>query len=138
MLLCKKIVPVQDKQRLTAALERARGSWLTYAPYLDLFGSELRRAQAVPPDQVPRDMVTMNSRIAIRDAGTGEAICYTLVYPEQEAPHAGLISALSPMGMALLGARVGEEVCWLCTDGPKAAAVERLIYQPESAGDHHL
>jgi transcription elongation GreA/GreB family factor len=38
------------------------------------------------------------------------------------------------MGAALLGARVGEEVCWISADGPETAKVERLLYQPESAG----
>jgi hypothetical protein len=39
------------------------------------------------------------------------------------------------MGMALYGARVGEEVCWMSAKGPEVATVQRLIYQPESAGD---
>jgi transcription elongation GreA/GreB family factor len=39
--------------------------------------------------------------------------------------------------MALYGARVGEEVCWMSTAGPEVATVHRLIYQPEAAGHHH-
>ena len=64
---------------------------------------------------------------------TDEQICYTLVYPEEDAPHAGRISVLSPMGMVLLGARVGDEVCWNSSVGPRAARVARLLYQPEAA-----
>ena len=30
-------------------------------------------------------MITMNSRFALRDEHTGDTICYTLVYPEEEA-----------------------------------------------------
>src|SRR5436305_14425165 len=84
MLLCTKVISARDGERLSAEIDRARSSWLTYAPYLDLFRSELRRAQAVPPAEVPDDAVTMNSRFAARDAGTGETICYTLVYPGVE------------------------------------------------------
>jgi len=138
MLLCRKVIPAQDYRRLAAAIDRARSSWLTYAPYLDVFRGELEKARAVPPDQVPDDAITMNSRFALLDPTTGESICYTLVYPEQESQERGRLSALSPMGMAVFGARVGEEVCWISSDGPKVARVQRLLYQPEKAGDHDL
>lgn len=138
MLLCNRIVPIHDKRKLTAAIERARSSWLTYAPYLDCFRAELRRSEGVPPDQVPGDMITMNSRFAMSEPTEGGEISYTLVYPDQEARHAGRVSALSPMGVALFGARVGDEVCWPSANGPEVATIRRVIYQPESAGDHHL
>jgi regulator of nucleoside diphosphate kinase len=48
------------------------------------------------------------------------------------------VSVLTPMGMALLGARVGREVCWIGNHGPEVATVEKLVYQPERDGDHHL
>ena len=41
MLLCTKVISVRDSERLNAEIDRARSSWLTYAPYLDLFRSEL-------------------------------------------------------------------------------------------------
>ena len=49
-------------------------------------------------------MITMNSSFALQDDHTGDTLCYTLVYPEEEAPHAGNVSVLSPMGMVLYGA----------------------------------
>lgn len=137
MLLCTRTVPTRDKEHLIDALTQARSSWVTYAPYLDYFRSELRRANGVPPSDVPSDMVTMNSRFVLRDEVTDEQACFTLVYPGEEAPLQGRISALSPMGMAVFGARVGDEVSWISSDGPRAAKIAELIYQPESAGDHH-
>ena len=127
-------VSLIDKDRLIAALDRALGSWTTYAPYLEFFHSRLRGSQPVPPQRVPDDVITMNSRFAVRDDQTGEIMSYTLVYPEDEAPHDGKLSALSPMGMALYGARVGEEVCWMSSTGPQVATVKELHYQPEAAG----
>ena len=47
----------------------------------------------------------MNSRFALRDWRTEETIAYELVYPEDEAPPHGKVSVLSPMGMAVFGAR---------------------------------
>jgi regulator of nucleoside diphosphate kinase len=138
MLLSRRIVSANDNVRLAAAVDRARRSWQTYAPYLDQFRAELRRAPALAASDLPRDVITMNSRFAVTNPRADESICYALVYPEAEAPADGLLSVLSPMGMALLGARVGDVVCWHSADGPEVARVDRLIYQPEAAGDLHL
>ena len=138
MLPRKKVVSVQDHERLKTAVDRARSSWLTYAPCLDSFRTGLRTAQAVPPAEVPGDMITMNSRFAVLDPRTGQSICYTLVYPEHESREKGKLSVLSPMGMALLAARVGDEVRWTSGDGPEVARVQNLLYQPEKAGDQNL
>jgi regulator of nucleoside diphosphate kinase len=137
MLLSRRVISAQDNEKLIGAVDRARESWVTYAPYVDLFRAELRRAPVVPSADVPPDVITMNSRFALTDPDTGRAICYTLVYPGSDAAEAGRLSVVSPMGMALLGARVGEDVCWDSVDGPQVATVTRLLYQPEAAGDPH-
>jgi regulator of nucleoside diphosphate kinase len=137
MLLSTQITSVSDRERLLQALERALASWVTYAPYLDFFRRRLRGSQAVPAQEIPDDVITMNSRFELRDEHTGDTICYTLVYPEEEAPHDGKLSVLTPLGMVLYGAKVGEEVCWMSAAGPQVATVTKLLYQPESAGHHH-
>ena len=129
-----RILSANDRERLTPVVERARSSWLTYAPYLEQFRAELRRSRVIPPSEVPGDVITMNSRFALSDARGDGPRCYTLVYPEEESPQLGKVSVLSPMGAALLGARVGEEVCWTSTDGLESATVQRLLYQPEADG----
>ena len=134
MVLASRILSANDRERLIPVVDRARQSWLTYAPYLEQFRTELRRSRAVPPAQVPGDVVTMNSRFALSRPRDEVPLCYTLVYPEEEAPQLGKVSVLSPMGTALLGARVGEEVCWVSADGPETATVRRLLYQPEADG----
>jgi hypothetical protein len=80
----------------------------------------------------------MNSRFAVMDLRSGETVAYTLVYPEEASLERGKLCVLSPMGMALLGARVGDIVHWNGGNGPGSAEVLRLLYQPEAAGDHHL
>src|SRR6476660_5461494 len=102
-----RITSASDIERLLEAADRALSSWLTYAPYLDFFRTELRRARPLATSEVPDDVVTMDSRFAVRDYKTDERICYTLVFPEDEAVEQGKLSVLSPMGMALYGARLG-------------------------------
>jgi regulator of nucleoside diphosphate kinase len=105
---------------------------------LDWFHGGLDDAQAVPPAEVPHEVITMNSRFAVMDLKSGESISYTLVYPEDESLERGKLSVLSPMGMALLGARAGDIVHWNGDAGSGSAELLRLLYQPEAAGDHDL
>jgi regulator of nucleoside diphosphate kinase len=136
MTLGIQTTSVNDRERLLQAVDRALSSWATYAPYLDFFRRQLRRSRAVPPQEVPDDVITMNSRFAVRDEKTGDTVWYTLVYPDEEVADEGKLSVLSPMGMALYGAKVGDEVCWISAAGPQVATVKKLFYQPESAGHH--
>ena len=138
MLLYSRTMPRQDHERLTDAAKLAAHSSSTHTRYLNWFRTDLRRARVVPPAEVPPNVITMNSRFAIEDPEGVGSMCLSLVYPEFAAPREGRISVLSPMGMVLLGARVGEEVAWSSADGPRAAKVLRLLYQPEAAGDFHL
>jgi regulator of nucleoside diphosphate kinase len=134
----RTLVSLVDRDRLAESVRTARASWRTYAPYLDWFRNRLAGARAVPSAGVPADVLTMNTRFTVRDLKSGEAAGYTLVYPNDEAPDEGKLSVLSPMGTALLGARVRDVVRWVGADGPRAVEVEQILYQPEDAGDYDL
>ena len=69
--------------------------------------SELVRARVVPREEIPEDVVTMNSRVVFENETTGERREITLVYPGNADIDAGRISVLVPIGTALLGLRVG-------------------------------
>ena len=137
MLLATQKTSVIDKERLLQVVNGSLSSWTTYAPYLDFFWRRLRHSLPVPAEEVPHDVITMNSRFALGDDRDGGTTSYTLVYPEDEAPHLGHVSVLSPMGIALYGAKVGDKVCWMSASGPEVATVEEMTYQPEAAGHHH-
>jgi regulator of nucleoside diphosphate kinase len=71
--------------------------------------SELERAEIVAPDEVPPDVITMNSRAQLVDLDTNERMEFTLVLPAQADIEEGKISILAPLGTAMLGYRVGDE-----------------------------
>lgn len=135
---CKQMVTSQDKQRVIDRILKARSSWVTYAPCIDWFRSELDKTRPVAATDVPADVITMNSRFVATDLRTLESTTYTLVYPEDEALDRENLCVLNPMGMALLSARVGEIVRWRGECGFEAVEVTRILYQPEAAGDLHL
>jgi regulator of nucleoside diphosphate kinase len=97
---------------------------------------ELVRAQVVPREQIPADVVTMHSRVVFEDEGTGERREITLVYPGSADIAAGKVSVLTPVGTALLGLRVGQSMdLELPSGGKRRYRVAEVPYQPEAAGD---
>ncbi len=99
---------------------------------------KLVHASVVDSKQVPPDVVTMNSSFLLREVGGKELTRYTLVFPEKGLSGDSQISVLSPMGCSLLGSRIHDEVINLVPAGIQKLKVEKIVYQPEAAGDYHL
>lgn len=98
--------------------------------------SELVRANVVPREKIPEDVVTMNSRVIFENETTGERREVTLVYPGSADIDAGKISVLVPIGTALLGLRVGQSIDWELPGGEKQRyRIVKVPFQPEAAGE---
>ncbi len=110
----------------------------THAPVLLALREELYRGQIVAPDAVPRSVVTMHSQVRVRDLKTRESDTFILVYPGQADINENKLSVLAPLGMALLGSRVGQIVKFDAPAGPRRLKIEKILYQPEASGDFHL
>lgn len=50
---------------------------------LEQLQQELDRAHVVTPQEIPHDIVTMNSRVCITDMESGQEQTYTLVFPAE-------------------------------------------------------
>ena len=127
-----------DMDRLVELIEGLRLSPKANQEHLDLLEKELYRAVLVEPHDIPRDVVTMNSRVSITDTESGEKMVYTLVFPSKANIADNKLSIMAPLGMALLGYRKGDIVKWTVPSGVKKLRVDDIIYQPEAAGDYHL
>lgn len=96
----------------------------------------LDAAEVFPSREIDADVVTLNSKVVIRDEGNGVSRTVTLCYPGDSAPTEGFISVLSPLGLALLGRRLGRTVHWVPPSGrPSALLIEKILFQPEAMGD---
>lgn len=127
-----------DLERLQKLLQEARYTDSRRAEYLEALQNELARAQIVSPQEVPADVITMNSTACLVDLDTGEEEHYTLVFPEDADLGKARISVLAPIGTAMLGYEVGDTFEWPVPDGTRRLQVKSILYQPEAAGDYHL
>lgn len=99
---------------------------------------EVARAEIIPSQQAPADLVTMNSKVRLTDLDTGESMVYTLVFPHDADYKEGRISILAPLGTALLGFRAGDVVEWRMPAGTRRLRIDEILYQPEASGHYHL
>ena len=123
-----------DMKRLQSLIESMKSS----REDLQALRAELHQAHVVAPADIPRDVVTMNSKAKVRDLETNEIMTYTLVFPGNANIDDGKISVLAPVGTAMLGHRAGEEFEWHVPAGPVRLRVEEVLYQPEAAGHYNL
>jgi len=99
---------------------------------------ELERARVVPSREVNGRVVTMRSTVLLRDLTSQQEFTCTLSYPEEADADTGRISVLAPVGTAILGFREGTVVEWAVPAGTRRLRIEKILYQPEAAGDFDL
>ena len=134
----KIFITTTDAERLRNLIQDMKNPNDHERIYLKLLTEELLRAEVVEPQKIPRDVVTMNSLVKFRDMETREVYMYSIAYPANSDFEKGRISVLAPIGMALLGYRVGDVVEWPVPAGMRRLKVEEVLFQPEAAGQFEL
>ena len=99
--------------------------------YLARLEEEIDSATIIRKEEIPPDIVTMDSTIRFIDEDTGESLFYTLTWPQSADIEQNKISILAPVGMALLGYAAGDTVEWDVPSGRKRFRIE-AIRQKES------
>ncbi|MDH5173991.1 MAG: nucleoside diphosphate kinase regulator [Elusimicrobiota bacterium] len=127
-----------DKKRLKQLIREARAYGSEHEIYLEKLEGELNRGKVVKSKEIPKDVITMNSKVRLKDLATREEMIYSLVFPDSADPDQNKISILAPIGTALLGYKVGDVIEWKVPAGLRKLKVLEVLYQPESAGDYHL
>jgi regulator of nucleoside diphosphate kinase len=98
---------------------------------------ELAQAEVVNPEDIPQDVITMRSKVRLKDLKSGQIVMYSLVFPSEANSNEGQISVLAPIGTALLGNRSGDVVESRVPSGLRRLKVKEIVYQPEAAGNYN-
>lgn len=119
-----------DHLRLSRLLDRAPDE------HADALEQTLAQCTVVDGDQIAPDVITMYTRVEVREVDGAEAV-YTLCYPVDAEPALGFVSVLSPVGGALIGARIGEPLQVQRPDGSTTTLIPlAILFQPEATGDY--
>ena len=127
-----------DYRRLTGLIEITRDRNGVDGEYLNTLEAELERAEVVDPKRIPANVITMRSKVRLKDLVSGEAKIYSLVFPTEANVSEGKISVLAPIGTAILGYKLGDSIEWPVPSGLRKLRVDEILYQPEAAGEYEL
>ena len=135
VLTLERTLTELDHVRLTNLIQRHRNDRPALSAPLPI-EDVLDMADIVPSREMSPDIVTMYSRVMLKDLQSGEQSELTLCYPADADASAGFVSVLSPVGWSLLGQRAGSVVRWPTPAGGELAAeILSIPFQPESSGD---
>lgn len=72
--------------------------------------SRMALYQVIDLDKLEGEKAIFGATVGVEDVDSGETREFTILGPDEANPSAGSISFLSPVGQALLGKEVGDEV----------------------------
>ena len=131
-------ITTSDYHRLSGLIEMSRErNGEADREYLDQLEEELAQAEVVNPEDIPQDVITMRSKVRLKDLKSGQTVMYSLVFPSEANSNEGRISVLAPIGTALLGNRSGDVVESRVPSGLRRLKVKEILYQPEAAGNYN-
>jgi regulator of nucleoside diphosphate kinase len=122
-----------DFEKLVRLVEHIAGPILQYHDGAHMV-KELKKAKRVDAHKISPEFITMNTTFTLTNLGTGEVNTYTLVYPDEANIKKGKISVLSPEGIAALGYKTGNVICWKVASGNKYMQISKILFQPEAKG----
>ena len=80
---------------------------------------ELKNAKQVLRRDLPKDIVTVNRRVKIKDHTANKEQEYLFVSTNRTNPKKGKISILCDVAVAIVGRKVGDVVNWPFKDGER-------------------
>jgi transcription elongation factor GreA len=93
----------------------------------DLY-KKLSECEVVEPPKAPPERVLFGSTVALENQDTGEEVRYRLVGPFESDLASGTISVTSPIGRAVIGKEVGDEVQVRAPGGVKRFEIIDISY----------
>lgn len=105
---------------------------------VDRLVKNLNEAKMLKQEDIADNVVTMNSRVILKDLTSKREAEITITYPQDAEPRERRVSILSEIGLALLGRKENEMVSWRIPKGIGSFEITKVTYQPESVGHYYL
>ena len=88
----------------------------------------LEHSRVLDPDVLPKDRVSLLSRVEFTNLSTNTRMIFEIVSPHEMDLEAGKISLKSPIGAALMGKKVGEIAEALVPSGTVRLRIENITF----------
>lgn len=124
---------LRENAEYHAALERQR----YVQARMGHLQQRLSQLSTIRISQIPRDRAAFGSQVKVSDLDSGEELTFDLVLGDEGDAAAGKISVSSPIGRALVGRQVGDQVQVKTPAGERQFEVTGLltVHDREGAAD---
>jgi len=92
-------------------------------------GAELKKARLVDNEDMPPDVVRLNSSVTVKEELENRVLKLTIVVPEKADIKQKKVSIMSPIGTALIGYRKGSKVSWKVPAGRRTFTILEVSNQ---------
>ncbi|SEN46266.1 regulator of nucleoside diphosphate kinase [Chitinophaga rupis] len=86
-------------------------------------GAELKKAKLVDDEDMPPDVVRLNSSVTVKEERENKVLKITIVMPEKADIKQKKVSIMSPIGTALIGYKKGSKVSWKVPAGRRTFTI---------------
>ncbi|HCN10816.1 MAG TPA: nucleoside diphosphate kinase regulator, partial [Chryseobacterium sp.] len=111
------LITKQDYTRIHQAITNAKQSNSIKKDEAEKLLAELHSAKIVKSEEIPADVVTMNSIVKFHFENNKKEMQFQIVYPNQADFRNGKVSIFSPVAAALIGYGVNDEIEWIVPSG---------------------
>lgn len=133
----KDLITINDYQRLSGLMQFS--SLEKRMPDIaHQLHAKFREAKMLPQNQILNNVITMNSRILLKEIANAREAEISITYPQDADGRDGKISVFSPIGSVLLGRQEGDIVSWKTPAGTGRFEIVKILYQPEAVGHFYL
>jgi len=130
----ERVFSKYDSERILNLFENYKVHDESEKKPLEILKQQILKSKHVDAKKIKEDIVTINSRIVLRNIGTGLSEEYHLVFPDDSDLKNRKLSVFSSIGCQILGNKVGT-VIKENSDKEKYYIIEDIIYKPEVPGD---
>jgi transcription elongation factor GreA len=109
-----------------AEFEAAKERQAQLEARISLVEDRIARAEIVDTSQLPLDRVRFGTTVVLADLESGEEVTYTLIGEDESDISRGFLSITSPVGRALIGKEVDDEVTVRVPAGTRSFEVREI------------
>lgn len=124
-----------DAERLQRLIDEALDKDAKVAALLE---EELIRGEVLDPEDIPDNVISMNSQVRFTNLTQQRQMICTLVYPRSLQSVPDGISVMAPIGAALIGLTTGDVIEWPLPNNTVARLrADTIFWQPEREKQFH-
>ncbi len=133
----RRLITDTDYHRLNTLIQTAPLE-LKKSDILKELSIEFLSADVQPQREISSRVITMNTRVRLKEINNQREIEVTITYPKDANANERKISVFSQVGLALLGRVLGDKISWPIPGGIGQFEIIEVTYQPEAVGAYDL